>query len=178
MNLKQTIRKILKEELLKELGDSTTNTYECYVNYEDEKEGSYGFESDKYEYEIEIRKPLLYHDFSREIYSKGMQDIVKVLKENNLNEKEIRNLSVVAFDIIDDEGYTSNYKEITNDNFFKVMSTIYKTIMRYKKKYKTKAIYVDPSDDRRKNVYFRFFKNYDIVDKVFLVSDGVLVITK
>ena len=58
------------------------------------------------------------------------------------------------------------------------MSTIYKTIMRYKKKYKTKAIFVNPSDNRRKNVYFKFFKNYDIVDKGFLLADGILVITK
>jgi len=40
------------------------------------------------------------------------------------------------------------------------------------------VIFVNPADNRRKNVYFKFFKNYDIVDKVFLLADGVLVITK
>lgn len=173
MNLKESIRRILKE-----IGDSIDNTYECYVNFEDEQEGEYGFESDKYEYIIEISKPLLYYDFKRKLRTRGLEEIVETLQENNISEDEIKNIIVVAFDIVDKDGYTSGYTEITNDNFFKVMSTIYKTIMRYKKKYKTNVIYINPSDNRRKNVYLRFFKNYNIVDKIFSFPDGILITTK
>jgi hypothetical protein len=167
--------------LINEIGAYNPDiTYDGYVIYEDENDSLYEFESENFKYEIEIKKPLINYDFKRTLNSKGMIEIVEFLKDNNFDQERIKNLSVVAFDVIDegDENWSGNYKTITNDDFFKVINTVIKTILKFKKKYKTDLIYIDPSDNRRKNVYFKFFQNFSEVDKVFYVGDGILISLK
>lgn len=178
--LKESVSKSMMG-LLNEIGTyNPNNVYDGYVVYEDEDESLYEFDTDNFKYEIEIRKPLLSYDFKRTLYSKGMNEIVNFLNDNNFSKERIKNLSIVAFDVIDgaDEEWGGNYKTITNDDFFGVINTVIKTILRFKKKYKTDLIYIDPSDNRRKNLYFKFFQNFNEVDKVFFVAEGILISLK